>query len=110
MVYLDDIIVYSNDFENHLRDIQEVLRILVQAGLSLKLSKCHFFKKEVEYLGHIIRPGTLEVDQARLKSLKKVTVPRTLTQLRSFLGLCNVYRRFVANYAKVAQPLDRASS
>lgn len=59
----------------------------------------------MEHLGHIIRPGTLEVNQACLKFLKKVAVPRTLTQLRSFLGLCNVYRRFVENYAKIASPL-----
>ncbi|CDF40830.1 unnamed protein product [Chondrus crispus] len=75
--------------------------------LLLKLRKCEFFVEKIKYLGHVVRPGTLEVDAARTVALEQVRYPQTQTQLRSFLGLCNVYGRFVLHYAKVAQPLNQ---
>ena len=74
--------------------------------MTLKIKKCKFFTTTVEYLGHIIKPGTLEVDQAHTASLKEALLPTNKSELRSFLALCNVYRRFVHKYSTVAGPLN----
>jgi hypothetical protein len=106
LVYLDDIIVFSKNNEEHMEHLDLVLHRLYRAGLSLNLKKCHFFKKEVSYLGHVIGQGTLSVSGKNTRALKTAKPPTTQTELRSFLGLCNVYRRFVPGFAKVAAPLN----
>ena len=105
LVYLDDVIIFSKNMDDHVGHVREVLTALRDAGVTLKLKKCEFFKDTVRYLGHIIRPGRLEVDLARVAALKEAEHPRTQTELRSFLGLCNVYRRFIRDYTKIAAPL-----
>ena len=106
LVYLDDIIVFSNNLDDHLSHVREIMRVLQDAGITLKLKKCEFFTDSVKYLGHVIRPGQLSVDEVRVKSLKEAKHPTTQTELPSFLGLCNVYRRFVPKFADVAAPLN----
>ena len=66
-----------------------------------------FFVEKIKYLGHVVRSGKLEIDAARTAALEQVRYPQTQTQLRSFLGLCNVYRRFVPHYAKIVHPLNQ---
>ena len=105
LVYIDDVIIYSRTGEDHLRDVDSVLQVLKQAGVSLKFDKCRFFTDSVRYLGHIIRPGTLEVDDSHVRALKLAKPPKTTSELRSFLGFTNVYRRFINNYTETARPL-----
>lgn len=107
LVYLDDVIVFSNTFEEHVENLREVLIALQTAGLSLKLKKCTFFSKTVDYLGHVISPGKLAVAEKNLDAVEKFVYPSTQTQMRSFLGRRNVYRRFVPNFARTAAPLNR---
>lgn len=89
-----------------LRYLFEVLSVLEKYGISLKLKKCHFFMKGVKYLGHIIKPGVLEFDVAGVKSFQKAKTPAIESYLRSFIGLCNVYRRFVPRCSHVTGTLN----
>ena len=91
----------------HLREVFEALR---GAGVSLKAKKFHLFKGEVEYFGHIVGRGQLKVQDKNIRGLKEAPPPRWKKDLRSFLGMCNVCRRFVKDYAEVARPLAAMTS
>jgi hypothetical protein len=105
LVYLDDVIVFSENRSPHLTHVAESLTLLRNVGLSLKLKNCHFFSSTVDYFGHVIRPGRLGVAEKSTVALKTAPLPRTQTKLRSFLGLSNVYRRFVPRFSAIAAPL-----
>jgi len=105
LVYLDDVI-FSANAEQHVKDVETVLHRLREAGVTLNLAKCIWFSDEVEYLGHIVRPGQLHVHKKNVDALKHAKFPTTTTQLKRFLGMCNVYRRFVKDFAKRAKPLN----
>jgi len=75
----------------HVKDVNTVLHRLREAGVTIKLEKCTWFSDEVEYLGHIVRPGQLHVHNKNVDALKHAKFPTTKTQLKSFLGMCNVY-------------------
>jgi len=106
LVYLDDVIIFSANAEHHLKDFDTVLHRLREAGVTLNLEKCTWFSDEVEYLGHIVRPGQLHVHKKNVDALKHAKFPTTKTKQKSFLGMCNVYRRFVKDFAKRAKPLN----
>ena len=106
LVYLDDIIIFSKEVDEHIKHVEQVLEKLQSAGVSLKLKKCKFFAKTVDYLGHVIRPGLLEVATKNTVAIDGFEEPSTQTHLQSFLGVCNVYRRFVPNFAQVAHLLN----
>ena len=91
LVYIDHIIIFSKNIEDHFGHVEAILQALQEAGVTLKFAKCDFFTDTVKYLGHIIRPGTLEIDHAATKALKGLRHTTTQSELRSFLGLCNVY-------------------
>jgi len=76
----------------------------------LKPSKCHLFQEEVEYVGHVVLPGQLPVNQKNIKSPAQVLLPRNQTELNSFLGMCNVYRRFIKYYAQISKPPTKLTS
>jgi hypothetical protein len=107
ITYLDDIIIYSSSFEQHLIDLRKVLKPLRDSGITLKLAKCSFCAMEVQYLGFIVGRDGLKVDETKLEAIQKSLPPRSKTPLRRFLGMTGVYRRFIAGYAKIAAPLTR---
>jgi len=109
-VYLEDLIVFSRTVGDHIRHLREILLLLEKSGVSLKLSKCHLFQQEVEYLGHVVRPGQLLVSQKNIKILAQALPPRNQTELKSFLGMCNVYRRYIKDYAHIAKPLTKLTN
>jgi len=109
-VYLDDGIVFFWTVDEHIRHLRKVLLLLEKSGVSLKPSKCHLFQQEFEYLGHVVRPGELLVNQKSLKSMAQALPPRNQTELKSFLSMCNVYGRFIKNYAHIAKPLTKLTS
>ena len=106
IIYLDDIIVFSKTPEEHLRQLQGVFDKLAKVGLKLKPSKCEFFKSRITYLGHIVLAAGIETNPTKIEAVKNWTLPRTVTDVRSFLGFTSHYRRFIWSYAKVAWPLN----
>jgi len=87
-----------------------VLTRLGKAGVTLNAAKCHFLQEEVEYVGHIIRPGRVNVLEKNRRALSGLRYAETQTQMKSFVGMCGVYRRFVADFAKIAKPLTALMS
>jgi len=110
LIDLDDVIITSRTVGGHIRHLSAVLRLLEVDGVTLKSSKCHLFQQEVEYLGHVVRLGQLPVNQKNIKSLAQALLPRNQTELKSLLGMCNVYRSFIKDYARVAKPLTTPTS
>lgn len=107
LAYLDDVIVYSRTLSEHHEHVRTILELLSNAGVTLRLRKCFFFQESIDYLGHIVRPGKLSVAAKTCEAVQRARPPTTQTELRSFLGLCNVYRRFVPSFARIAAPLNR---
>ena len=107
LLYLDDIIIYSQTFAEHQEHLQEVFNRLVQAGLKLKPSKCQLFQAEVNFLGHIIGRSGVRTDPEKTEAVRKWARPQNVTDVRSFLGLCSYYRKFVKGFAEMAVPLHQ---
>ena len=105
MAYLDDIIIYSSTPEEHLEHIKTVFKKLHHAKLSMKLSKCHFFSKEIQYLGHILGIEGIKPVPAKTEAIKAMHPPVNLKQVCTFFRLVGYYRKFIKNFAKIAKPL-----
>ena len=104
--YIDDIIVYSEIWSEHIVQLRKVLLCLRKAGLTAKTKKCKFGMAECVYLGHIIGGGKVKPEQSKTEAVEKFTVPKTKKDVRSFLGLTGYYRKFIPDYAAIAAPLS----
>lgn len=104
--YLDDILIYSDSEEEHVEHVKKVLNKLREAGLYLDINKCEFHVKRVKYLGLIITTEGIEMDQKKVDAIVNWHTPRHVKDVQSFLGFANFYRRFVADYSKIAAPLS----
>ena len=107
LVYLDDIIVLGRSFEEHVQNLVQVFERLRASGLKLKPSKCAFFQKEVQYLGHIISRDGIAPDPERTAKVAKWPVPTSKKEVQQFIGFANYYRRFIKDFAQHAKPLHR---
>ena len=104
-VYLDDVIVHSDSWKEHLTQVAEILERLRRAGLTIKLKKCSFGVAECAYLGHQIGRGGVRPAEGKVAAVQEMRTPRTKKEVRCFLGMSGYYRRFIPNFAEKAEPL-----
>jgi hypothetical protein len=105
VIYLDDILIFSKNQEDHKNDVREVLRCLLQNQLFCKLSKCSFHVDTVDYLGLVISPQGISMEERKVQAIREWPIPQNVKQIQSFLGFANFLCHFVPNYSTLARPL-----
>ena len=105
--YLDDVIVYTTTFEEHVEHLRIVLRRLSKHGVKLKLSKCSLFQSDIRYLGQIVNQTGHRIDPECTKAVTSLreSPPKTVGEVRKLAGLLSYYRRYIRNFARIAKPL-----
>ena len=104
--YLDDILIYSPDVETHLKHLELIFQRLCEVDLKLKMDKCSFLKKHIQYLGHIVSGDGIKPVPEKLSSIQHMSCPYTPKEVKQFLGLVGYYRKFIPRYADIARPLN----
>lgn len=104
---MDDIIFFSKDVDEHIHDVDEILTTLGESVFTLNLKKCRFFSDSFDYLGQLIKPRRLEINQSHTKCLMDAKPPTNRSSLRSFLGIYNVRRRFISDFAGISKKLNK---
>lgn len=105
LVYLDDIIIFSSSLQEHIQKLRTVFDRLRETNLKVQLNKSEFLRKEILYLGHKITKDGLKPNDDKIKAVLNFPLPRTTTQIKSFLGLVGYYRRFIKDFSKITHPL-----
>ena len=105
VTYIDDVVVYSNLWPDHIQHIEQLFERLGKADLVVNLPKCELGKGQVTYLGHQVGQGSVLPRAAKIQAILDVPTPNTHRQLMRILGMCGFYRRFIANFAAVTEPL-----
>jgi hypothetical protein len=106
VVYFDDILIYSKLLDEHIEYIRAIFGALHEARLFANLEKCTFCTDRVTFLGYVVTPQGIEVDEAKIEAIKSWLIPATLTQLQSFLGLARFYRHFVRDFSTIGTPIN----
>ena len=106
LIYIDDFIIYSRSFEEHLEHVRVVLERLATAGLKVKLKKCFFAQSEVEFLGHLVSAAGISSSPQKVDAIFRMVAPTSVRGVRTFLGMTSYYRRYIFRYASVAEPLN----
>ncbi|GJT96301.1 putative reverse transcriptase domain-containing protein [Tanacetum coccineum] len=104
IMFIDDILIYSKSKEEHEVHLKLVLELLKKERLFAKFSKCEFWLQEVHFLGHVVNSNSIHMDPSKIEAVKNWKVPKTPFEIRSFMGLAVYYRRFIANFSKIAIP------
>ncbi len=107
ITYLDDILIYSDDLEMHRSHVHKVLGKLNERALYVKKSKSRFETKEIKFLDYVIQPGQIKKDPEKTNAVRNWPPPKQVKEVQAFLGLTNYYRKFIPNYARIAEPLTQ---
>nr|GEW34436.1 putative reverse transcriptase domain-containing protein [Tanacetum cinerariifolium] len=107
IVFIDDILIYSKGEEEHVEHLKLILELLKKDELYAKFSNCEFWLSKVQFLGHVIDSEGIYMDPAKIESIKAWESPKTLTEIRQFLGLAGYYRRFIEGFSKIAKPMTK---
>ena len=107
IVYLDDILIFTDNLDEHKPIVKRVLEILRKHKLYLRPEKCSFEKRSVDYLGTIVGNGELKMDPTKVLAVTEWPVPRNKKDIQSFIGFCNFYQRFIQGFSGIARPLTR---
>ena len=107
LVYIDDILIFSKNFDQHLEHLGQVFQNLRAANLKIHPGKCKFAAKEVKYLGHIVSKEGIKVDPSKFSAIETYPVPKNVKNVRAFLGLAQFYRRYIKSFAQIALPLNK---
>ena len=107
IVFIGDILIYSKTEEDHVEHLRIALEILRKEKLYAKFSKCEFWLREVQFLGHVVNHEGIKVDPAKIEAIMNWERPKTPTEVRSFMGLAGYYRRFVQDFSKIETPLTK---
>jgi hypothetical protein len=110
IVYIDDVIIYSKTFQDHLKHLQEVFDRLKTYNVNAKPQKCKFAKKEAEYLGHVVGRGMLRPNKANIDKVRNARLPTNVKEIRQFNGIASYTRKFIPGYAKIMKPLTELMS
>jgi hypothetical protein len=105
LVYLDDVLIFSNSLDEHLKHLSIVLSLLAEKQLILRLPKCHIGKSELDYLGHLVSSKGLQPSEKKVQAVSAWPIPQNITHVQQFLGFCNFYRRYIPHYSHIAHPL-----
>lgn len=107
VVYLDDIIVFSQTFEDHISKLDSVFKRIQEAGLKIAPKKCFIFQKQVSFLGHVVNSQGISSDPSKIEAVKSWPIPSNVKEVRAFLGTCSYYRKFIKDFSKIAKCLHR---
>ena len=102
IIYLDDVIIFLKNPDDHITRLEGVFEKLAKAGLKLKPSKCEFFCSSLKYLGHIVSKEGIAKDPRKIEAIRNWPRPKTVTDVRSFTGFTSYYRKFIKGYTKIA--------
>ena len=105
IAYLDDVIIYSSTFQEHLNHLAEVFSKFRSAGLKLKMSKCQFLMKEINYLGHVISKNGISPDPEKTRAISELRPPQNVREVRSVVGMASYYRKFIDHFSEIVKPL-----
>jgi hypothetical protein len=105
LVFIDDILIYSKNREEHEEHLRLVLQVLREHQLYAKFSKCDFFQKQIHYLGHVLSKEGVAVDPDKIRSIMEWPTPKDVSDIRSFMGLAGYYRRFIKDFSKIGCPI-----
>jgi hypothetical protein len=105
IVFPDDILVYSKLEVEHEKQLRMVLQVLREHQLYAKLRKCSFYQRKIHYLGHIISKEGIIMDLEKVEAIREWSMPKNVTEVRSFMGLAGYYKRFIVGFLRIAHPI-----
>ena len=105
IAFLDDVLIYSNTLEEHVQHVRTILKTLLENGLYVSLEKCQFHVQKVSFLGYVITPEGISMEENRVTTITEWPAPKSITEVQTFLGFANFYRRFIQAYSCVVLPI-----